>query len=534
MTLLARSVTFALVMVAAALTPVSAQPQLGHTAPPFRLRTLDGRVVNNASFAGRVLVINVWGSWCPPCRIETPDLAAQARSDTGRVAFLGVDTTETVPVVRAFAAAKGVPYLQAVVAGNSAFAAAYDIRNYPTTFVIDAHGVLRARHADNVLPRVQLRAYIAAAQRGASAPLVSAEQAKLDAMLAPKRYPFDGGAAAVRAHVRAAADAIAGVESEMDDAMTDPARDHDLVATQAREQTLRDAAIGALTPIAVARPDRALLARLRADAAAARGNWPAAQAAYAAALALDPNDRGALAGAAYAAAERGDLAGVARLDRRLALAAPSYSSEMGVARSQAKLGHRAPALAALARAIALARASGKPTQLAWTHLYGGRTAVDIGDSARARAEFAAAARAAAAIPHTNPRYEMYLEQAQEGSVALSLGTAARAGVSLVPWTGPELPGSIASTFKYRLAVTAKPDQTLDLHALGLPKGWIASFCSDRVCAPFSTSIVVPAAGVKIVEFQVIPNDTRSARGSVIVEAARQGHVLAQASATVNQ
>ena len=53
--------------------------------------------------------------------------------------------------------------------GTSDFAKAYDIRNYPTTFVIDREGVLRARHADNMLPAAQLQAYIVAAQHGESA-----------------------------------------------------------------------------------------------------------------------------------------------------------------------------------------------------------------------------------------------------------------------------------------------------------------------------------------------------------------------------
>ncbi len=68
--------------------------------------------------------------------------------------------------MRAFSAAKGIPYPQAVTTGTSDFARAYEIRNYPTTFVIDPRGVLRARHADNLLPAAQLRAYIASAQRG--------------------------------------------------------------------------------------------------------------------------------------------------------------------------------------------------------------------------------------------------------------------------------------------------------------------------------------------------------------------------------
>jgi thiol-disulfide isomerase/thioredoxin len=81
---------------AAVISAASAAPAIGQPAPTFRLRTI-----------GKTLVINVWGSWCPPCRLETPDLIAEAAATSGAtVAFVGVDTTETAAVVRAYAAAK--------------------------------------------------------------------------------------------------------------------------------------------------------------------------------------------------------------------------------------------------------------------------------------------------------------------------------------------------------------------------------------------------------------------------------------------
>ena len=62
-----------------------------------------------ADYRGKTLVVNVWGSWCPPCRLETADLILEAKGQAARgVAFLGVDTTESAAVVRAFVAAKGI------------------------------------------------------------------------------------------------------------------------------------------------------------------------------------------------------------------------------------------------------------------------------------------------------------------------------------------------------------------------------------------------------------------------------------------
>jgi peroxiredoxin len=505
-------------------------PAVGRAAPAFTLTTTEGRTVRLADFAGKTLVINVWGSWCPPCRLETPDLIAEARADASRgVVFLGVDTTETASVVRAFAAAKGVPYAQAVTTGTSAFARAYDIRNYPTTFVIGPDGVLRARHADNVLPRAQLHAYIAAAQRHETAPLVTAFQAQLDALLDPAKYPFTGDAATVRTSVAQAAAAIAQASDLQDDAMTDASRDHDLVKTGAEQQTLRNAAIAALAPIASGDSDLALLARLRGDAAAATGDWRAADAAYADALAHAPDDVAALSGRAYAEAQLGDAARVVETDRRIVAVKPGYAAYTALARAQAKAGDVPGARDSFERARVLAAT---PAATAWTNLYEGRMEAQAGDRERARTAFDRAAAAATTIPAGDPRHAWYVEQAQEGIVALAVAHGAPA-LSLAPWTGADLPGSIASTVKYRLVVVGTPGTTIALTVKGLPAHWIGSFCSDRTCAPFRTAIRVPSDGVKVVEFQVVPYTAHATPVAVRIDAQSGGHTVASVGASVH-
>lgn len=506
-------------------------PVVGRPAPPFTLITTGGKTVRLADYAGKTLVVNVWGSWCPPCRLETPDLIAESKGQAARgVVFLGVDTTETADVVRAFVAAKGIPYAQAVATGTSDFAKAYDIRNYPTTFVIGPDGVLRARHADNLLPRAQLHAYIAAAQRGQSAPLVSAFQTQLDALLDPARYPFTGDAASVRANVAKAADAIAKAGDLQDDAMNDASRDHDLIKTGAEQQTLRAAAIAAFAPVASGDADLALLARLRGDEAAALGNWHAADAAYADALNYAPGDADALSGQSYAASQLGDDARVAAIDARIAERAPAYGSYVSLGRALAKTGDVPGAERAFDQALALA--AGKPAALAWANLYYGRTETAVGNRDKARAAFARAGEAALRIEPTNPRRDWYVEQAQEATVALDVAHGARPALSLAPWTGADLPGSIASTFKYRLVLTGAPGAKVTLATAGLPRRWIGSFCTDRVCAPFRTTVVVPAAGVKIVEFQIVPIAARDERANVRIDASTAGRTVASVTTTV--
>ncbi len=506
-------------------------PMVGQPAPAFTLTTVDGKTVRLSDYRGKTLVLNVWGSWCPPCRLETPDLVAEAHGDAGRgVAFLGIDTTEPASMVRAFSAAKEIPYPQVATSGTSAFATAYDIRNYPTTFVIGPDGVLRARHADNLLPRAQLHAYIVAAQHGESAPLETAFQAQLDALLAPAQYPFDGDAASVRANAAKAAAAIANADDLEDDAMDDSSRDHDLIKTQAEEERLRAAAIAALAPIASGDADAALLARLRGDEDAALGRWHDAYAAYADALAHAPGDLAALGGQAYAASELGDTARVVAVDAQIAALAPSAPAFVTLGRAQAKHGEVAAAELAFERAQQIAAAT--PPSLAWTNLYYGRMETDAGNRAKARAAFARAAAAAAQIAAGDPRRDWYLEQAQEGEVALDVARGRGAALSLAPWTGPDLPGSVASTVKYRLVVTGVAGAHLDLAASGLPQHWIGSFCTDRVCAPFRTSVVVPADGVKVVEFQVVPTTPHGGPVHVRIDATHGGQAAATVAAVV--
>jgi thiol-disulfide isomerase/thioredoxin/tetratricopeptide (TPR) repeat protein len=503
------------------------------SAPKFTLHTLDGKRLTLATFRGKTLVINVWGSWCPPCRLEMPDLVAESAADGPNVAFLGIDLTETPAVARAYITAKGVTYPQVVATAASAFAHDYDIRNYPTTIVIDPNGVVRARHDDNLLPRTQLHAFIVAAQQGRAAPLVSEEQRKLDAMLDPAQFTLAGDAATIFGGVLAVDRAISAAEDRMDDAMSDPARDHDLLKTHEEERTLRARAIEALQPVAGDASAQLLLSRLRGDQAVALGHWEAADAAYARALAIDPNDRAALSGQAYAASKRGDTARVAAIDRRVAALAPSYSTYMALTRAEAARGHRALAMLALDRAVAAAQEEHNNAHLAWVHLYGGRSAVVLGDRTRARSEFALAESAAERIDPRDVRRVMYLEQSQEATVALDLSDKhAPAGLSLAPWTGPDLPGSLASTIKYRLAVSGTSGNRVALNATGLPKGWIGSFCSDRLCSPFATTVVIPPSGIKLVEFQVVPPDASAHTVSVRIHGAAGGKSLADVAAVV--
>ena len=491
------------ILAAAAL--VLTGPQVGAPAPDFHLTTLDGNVVSLADFRGKTLVLNDWATWCPPCREETPDLIAAAKKFGAQrdVVFLGVDSTEAAPIVRAFLASRPMPYAHAIDADN-AFSKAYHVNAFPTTFVISGDGVLRARYVGNISPPV-LAGFVTDARAGRNGVLATAAQKKVDALLDPAKFTFDSDAATLRTVAKAVLLAI--------DAADSVDGDTDYLRTQAEENALRDAAAKQLEPVADTTESKVLLARLQGDAASAREQWPDALAAYRRGLAVSPNDVDLLNGYASALHATGDDAAATDAYAAVAHAEPSVDAfvSLGVSAGDAK--RFSDAAVAFAQAIGRARAAvdAKPKdakairKLAWAYLYDGRMYVKAGEPEKARAAFAQTSAWTSKLPKTDSRYAMYLEEAQEATVALDVAhPAGKTALSLSPWTGPDLPGSVASTYKYRLVVAGTPGKSVSLAAAGLPKRWVASFCSDRVCMPFRTTVALPASGVKVLEFQVIP------------------------------
>jgi thiol-disulfide isomerase/thioredoxin len=116
-------------------------------APTVSGTTLDGGTISTAQLPGRVVVINVWASWCEPCRSESPVLAkAQQRWAPAGVHFVGLDENDDVTAATAFLHAAGVTYPQLVDGGTllSRFSP-WLPDAVPSTLVIDRQGRVAAR-----------------------------------------------------------------------------------------------------------------------------------------------------------------------------------------------------------------------------------------------------------------------------------------------------------------------------------------------------------------------------------------------------
>lgn len=116
-------------------------------APQWTLKDLEGRPVSSTNFQGRVLLVNFWATWCPPCRQEIPDFVKFTNErDTNRVVILGLSADEGgAGVVKPFVNSYKINY-PILMADQNVIDAFGGVAGYPTTFVIDAKGNFVSRH----------------------------------------------------------------------------------------------------------------------------------------------------------------------------------------------------------------------------------------------------------------------------------------------------------------------------------------------------------------------------------------------------
>lgn len=97
-----------------------------------------------AGQSGRVVVVNLWASWCAPCRAEMPLLQQAADESGDSVVILGVVSNDQLPAAEEFLADVGVRYPN-IFDTDGSIARALDVSAYPTTYVFGGDGELRAR-----------------------------------------------------------------------------------------------------------------------------------------------------------------------------------------------------------------------------------------------------------------------------------------------------------------------------------------------------------------------------------------------------
>jgi thiol-disulfide isomerase/thioredoxin len=116
-------------------------------APPLQALDLLGKPVNKDNWAGKVVLVNFWATWCPPCREEIPELLALKREFKDQLEIVGISEDDDPPVeVLKFARKQGMTY-PIVMATGELIDAYGGVPALPTSFLIDTQGRVVQKHS---------------------------------------------------------------------------------------------------------------------------------------------------------------------------------------------------------------------------------------------------------------------------------------------------------------------------------------------------------------------------------------------------
>ena len=129
--------------------------------PPFLVSDLNGRSVSTAQLKGKVVLVNFWATWCPPCREEIPELVSLQEKYKDGLQIIGVSMDEDASPgeVRAFAAKAGINY--PVVMGKDIAKEYGGVPALPTSFVVNRDGGVVQKHV-GILQRDEVETEIRA------------------------------------------------------------------------------------------------------------------------------------------------------------------------------------------------------------------------------------------------------------------------------------------------------------------------------------------------------------------------------------
>lgn len=131
---------------------------IGQPAPPLDLEPLEGLTAGGApvpaltsqAIAGRPALVNIWASWCAPCRIEHPLLTELARD--GRILITGINYKDKPQNALRFLGELGNPYDAVGVDPSGRTAIDWGVYGVPETYLVDGEGVIRYKHIGPLTP----------------------------------------------------------------------------------------------------------------------------------------------------------------------------------------------------------------------------------------------------------------------------------------------------------------------------------------------------------------------------------------------
>jgi cytochrome c biogenesis protein CcmG/thiol:disulfide interchange protein DsbE len=129
-------------------------PLIGKPAPGFQLPLLNApdKTFSQKDMLGKVWILNVWASWCPPCLVEHPVVSELARS--GIAPVIGLNYKDVREDALPWLKRNGDPYQLTVFDDAGRIGIDYGVYGVPETYVIDQKGVIRYKHIGPLTPEV--------------------------------------------------------------------------------------------------------------------------------------------------------------------------------------------------------------------------------------------------------------------------------------------------------------------------------------------------------------------------------------------
>lgn len=118
-------------------------PEVGAVAPDFSLTSIDGDQLRLSDYRGKPVILNFWATWCPPCRAELPALEEIWQQYDENVIVLAVDQGESPQTVANFTREQVPVTFPVLLDIDQSVGDGYWVNSLPTTFFIDADGVIQ-------------------------------------------------------------------------------------------------------------------------------------------------------------------------------------------------------------------------------------------------------------------------------------------------------------------------------------------------------------------------------------------------------
>jgi len=143
--------------------------QIGAEVPDFEVELTDGAVFKLSEQRGKVVLVNIWATWCPPCVGEMPDLQKLSEDYEDRLVVLGLNSGEDAETISAFFEKNGYTYPAALDEDYKLSTELFPTAYIPYTVIIDPNGVVTEMQVGAKSYEV-FQGYIDAALAGAETP----------------------------------------------------------------------------------------------------------------------------------------------------------------------------------------------------------------------------------------------------------------------------------------------------------------------------------------------------------------------------